>query len=49
MTALVLFMNDVGYATCDVKSPGTGRESGGGATERGRTVSGCPGRCSDCC
>ncbi|MET7752695.1 hypothetical protein [Micromonospora sp. NPDC005367] len=32
--ALVLFMNDVGYATCDVESPGTARESGGGATER---------------
>ncbi|MEU4645055.1 hypothetical protein [Micromonospora sp. NPDC023814] len=31
--ALVLFMNDVGYATCDVESPGTDRESGGGATE----------------
>ncbi|SCL17634.1 hypothetical protein [Micromonospora inyonensis] len=31
--ALVLFINDVGYATCDVESPGTGRESGGGATE----------------
>ncbi|WP_245712782.1 hypothetical protein [Micromonospora nigra] len=31
--ALVLFMNDVGYATCDVESPGTGRESGGGATD----------------
>ncbi len=32
--ALVLFMNGVGYATCDVESPGTDRESGGGATER---------------
>ncbi|MEV6689865.1 hypothetical protein AB0M35_00095 [Micromonospora sp. NPDC051196] len=31
--ALVLFMNDVGYATCDVESPGTDRESGGGATD----------------
>ncbi|MFG1654891.1 hypothetical protein ACGFIE_33710 [Micromonospora sp. NPDC049275] len=31
--ALVLFMNDVGYATCDVESPGTDRESGGGVTD----------------
>ncbi|MGN9807759.1 hypothetical protein ACTMSW_00140 [Micromonospora sp. BQ11] len=31
--ALVLFMNDVGYATCDVEGAGTARESGGGATE----------------
>ncbi|WP_433494883.1 hypothetical protein ACQP26_03130 [Micromonospora sp. CA-248089] len=31
--ALVLFMNDVGYATCDVDGAGTPRESGGGATE----------------
>lgn len=31
--ALVLFMNDVGYATCDVESPGTEQESGGGATK----------------
>ncbi|MEU1885495.1 hypothetical protein [Micromonospora sp. WMMD987] len=31
--ALVLFMNDVGYATCDVEWVGTPRESGGGATE----------------
>jgi hypothetical protein len=31
--ALVLFMNDVGYATCDVESAGTDQESGGGATE----------------
>ncbi|MFY1688278.1 hypothetical protein [Plantactinospora sp. WMMB782] len=31
--ALVLFMNDVGYATCDVEWAGTPRESGGGATE----------------
>ncbi|MFF0659507.1 hypothetical protein [Micromonospora tulbaghiae] len=31
--ALVLFMNDVGYATCDVEWAGTGRESGGGVTE----------------
>lgn len=31
--ALVLFMNDVGYATCDVEWAGTDRESGGGATE----------------
>ena len=31
--ALVLFMNDVGYATCDVEGAGTPRESGGGATE----------------
>ncbi|WP_194821813.1 hypothetical protein [Micromonospora sp. S-DT3-3-22] len=30
---LVLFMNDVGYATCDVEGTGTARESGGGATE----------------
>lgn len=30
---LVLFMNDVGYATCDVKGAGTARESGGGTTE----------------
>lgn len=31
--ALVLSMNDVGYATCNVESPWTDRESGGGATE----------------
>ncbi|MEU2702626.1 MULTISPECIES: hypothetical protein [Micromonospora] len=31
--ALVLFMNDVGYATCDAESPRMARESGGGATE----------------
>ena len=31
--ALVLFMNDVGYTTCDVEWAGTPRESGGGATE----------------
>lgn len=31
--ALVLFMNDVGYATCDVEWAGTARESGGSATE----------------
>ncbi|MEU1602140.1 hypothetical protein [Micromonospora matsumotoense] len=31
--ALVLFMNDVGYATCDVEWAGTARESGGGATD----------------
>jgi hypothetical protein len=31
--ALVLFMNDVGYTTCDVEGAGTPRESGGGATE----------------
>ncbi|SCE96118.1 hypothetical protein [Micromonospora mirobrigensis] len=31
--ALVLFMNDAGYATCDVEWAGTARESGGGATE----------------
>ncbi|WP_431876862.1 hypothetical protein [Micromonospora marina] len=31
--ALVLFMNDVGYATCDVEWAGTPRESGGGAAE----------------
>ena len=31
--ALVLFMNDVGYATCDVEWVGTARESGGGATD----------------
>ncbi|MEU7982622.1 hypothetical protein AB0B63_29325 [Micromonospora sp. NPDC049081] len=30
---LVLFMNDVGYATCDVEWAGTARVSGGGATE----------------
>ncbi|MEU7172008.1 MULTISPECIES: hypothetical protein [Micromonospora] len=31
--ALVLFMNDVGYATCDGEGAGTPRESGGGVTE----------------
>ncbi|WP_433230984.1 hypothetical protein ACQP2H_03280 [Micromonospora sp. CA-248260] len=31
--ALVLFMTDVGYATCNVQGAGTARESGGGATE----------------
>ncbi|MFY1685417.1 hypothetical protein ACN265_28250 [Micromonospora sp. WMMD730] len=31
--ALVLFMNDVGYATCDVEWAGTARESGGGTVE----------------
>ncbi|MFG1885958.1 hypothetical protein [Micromonospora sp. NPDC049102] len=30
---LVLFMNDVGYATCDAESAGTDQESGGHASE----------------
>lgn len=31
--ALVLFMTDIGYATCDIQSDGTQEPSGGGATE----------------
>ncbi|MEV6371267.1 hypothetical protein AB0L86_30725 [Micromonospora musae] len=31
--ALVLFMNDVGYATCDLQAAGTDQESGGHASE----------------
>ncbi|WP_428965967.1 hypothetical protein [Micromonospora fluostatini] len=31
--ALVLFMNDVGYATCDLRSLGTDQQTGGGSTD----------------